>query len=69
MIFLYLISAYLIAGFVFALVFLGRWIDRVDESVHGAPWTFKLILLPGCMVFWPILFKKYLATINTSKND
>ncbi len=69
MIILYLIGVYLIAGFVFAIVFLLRWIDRVDESVLGASWTFKLIVLPGCIVFWPILFKKCHAVINASKND
>jgi uncharacterized membrane-anchored protein len=69
MIALYLIGVYLVAGFVFAIVFLWRWIDRGDESVRGTPWTFKLTLLPGCIVFWPVLFKKYLTIINTSEND
>lgn len=65
MVVLYLVIAYVVVGFVFALLFLWRGVERVDESVHGTPWTFKLTILPGCIVFWPVLLKKYLAVSNT----
>jgi hypothetical protein len=60
MIVIYLVGFYLVVGFVFAVPFLTRWINRVDESAQGAPWTFKLTLLPGCTVFWPVLLSKCL---------
>ena len=69
MVVLYIVGVYLVAGLVFAIVFLVRWIDHVDESAHGTPWTFKLTFLPGCIVFWPVLFMKYLFTDKASTND
>lgn len=65
MIILYLIGAYLLVGFVFAILFLLRWIQIVDEATHESPWTFKLTILPGCILFWPALLKRYLSKINT----
>ena len=32
----------------------------MDDASNETPWAFKLTILPGCIVFWPVLFKKYL---------
>jgi hypothetical protein len=66
---LYLILAYLFIGFLFALIFLGRLIHNVDEGSIGAPWTFKLIIFPGCVVFWPVLLRKYLMAVKSDHHD
>ncbi len=60
MIILYCIGAYLVLGFLFSLVFILKWIHMVDEASHETSWNFKLMILPGCIVFWPVLLKKYL---------
>ena len=66
MIILYCIGAYLVLGFLFSLVFISKWIHIVDEASHETSWSFKLTILPGCIVFWPVLLKKYLnAKSNT----
>ncbi|MEO7988799.1 MAG: hypothetical protein ABI663_04605 [Chryseolinea sp.] len=62
MIILYFVGTYLVFGFLFSMLFLFNWIYKVDEAAHETPWTFKLTLLPGCMVFWPVLLKKFLLT-------
>lgn len=59
MIALHLIGVYLIAGIIFSIPFLHRWIYHVDEAVHGAHWSFKVAIFPGCVVLWPSLLKKY----------
>ncbi len=64
MILLYLIGAYVIAGALFAVPFLSKWIYDVDEAVQGTTWTFKLAIFPGCVVLWPSLLKKYIDTKN-----
>ncbi len=56
---IYLVLAYLVAGLIFSIPFLLKWVNKIDESVHESPWTFRLIILPGCIVFWPVLLKKY----------
>jgi hypothetical protein len=57
---LYLLIAYLVCGVLFAVPFLYRWIEKTDESSAGASWGFRLIILPGCIVFWPLLLRKYI---------
>ena len=66
MIMLYLVGAYLIIGLLFSIPFLLRWIGKVDESAVDTSWTFKLIILPGCIVFWPVLLRKYLIRLKQS---
>lgn len=69
MVILYLVIAYLFAGIVFAILFLTRLIQVVDEATVESPWTFKLLIFPGCVVFWPVLLRKYLKVRNTSADD
>ena len=52
------ISIYLICGFVFAIAFITKGINKVDEGAHGSTIGFKIIILPGVIVFWVLLLKK-----------
>jgi hypothetical protein len=60
-----LVSIYLIAGFVFAIPFVIKGVSKVDETAIGASWGFRIIIIPGTMVFWPLLLKRW---INSSKS-
>jgi hypothetical protein len=51
--------AYLIAGAVFVIPFLIKGITKVDESAHGGSIGFKIIIIPGVIVFWPVLLRKW----------
>jgi hypothetical protein len=62
MVILYIALAYLIVGLIFSIPFLTKWIKDVDEASHNTYWSFKLAILPGCIVFWPILLKKSLGS-------
>jgi len=64
MIILYLVGIYLILGFLFSIAFVLKWIHVIDDASDETPWTFKLTILPGCVVFWPVLFRKYLEAKN-----
>lgn len=55
---------YLIIGFVFALYFL-RWgwgLGRLDSGAREAKWSFKLLILPGSVVLWPVLIVKLIMS-------
>jgi hypothetical protein len=52
---------YLVAGFVFAIAFVSKGIYQVDGGAHGTGFGFRLIIIPGIMVFWPMLLKKWMA--------
>lgn len=51
---------YLLAGAVFAIFFLTAGIIKVDETAHGSGLGFRLIILPGTIVLWPLLMKKWI---------
>lgn len=59
MLILCIVMGYLFLGMLFALVFLTRLIYKLDEGANGSSWLFKLTIFPGCVVFWPVLLKKY----------
>lgn len=52
-------GAYLVAGLVFAIYFLIGGVTRIDEGAKDSNWRFRLIILPGTIVFWPVLLKKW----------
>lgn len=49
---------YLLAGAVFAIFFLTKGIAKMDTAAHDSGWGFRLIILPGTIALWPVLFKK-----------
>jgi hypothetical protein len=52
---------YLLAGVVFAIFFLLKGIEKVDEAAHGSGWGFRLIIFPGTVALWPLLLKKWIS--------
>ena len=52
---LLVLKSWLLVGFVFGLVFVVAGIGRVHEDARGSGPGFRLIVLPGCTVFWPWL--------------
>ena len=53
------IGAYLLAGAVFAVIFVARGIGRVDPVAQHAPWGFRLIVMPGVAALWPLLLSRW----------
>ena len=51
---------YFLLGFVFAVIFLWKGIQVVDEGTEGTGLGFKLLLLPGMLVFWPVFLIKWI---------
>ena len=49
---------YLIIGLCFAIWFVGKGAQIIDEGMKGTKWSLKLLLLPGSLLLWPILLKK-----------
>jgi hypothetical protein len=59
-------GVYLIAGFVFVIPFVIKGVTKIDEGAIGSKWGFRLIIIPGTIVFWPLLLKKWMA-VNKQK--
>ena len=53
-------GAYVAAGGVFAAAFLTRGVSRIDAAAANAPLSFRLVILPGVVAFWPLLLVKWI---------
>ena len=53
-------AVYLAAGLVFSIPFVIKGVIQIDEGAVGSKWGFRLIIIPGSMVFWPLLLKKWI---------
>lgn len=58
-------ALYAAIGALFGIAFAWRGIDRVDPTAHGAPWTFRLLILLGVIALWPMLALRWQRAIRT----
>ena len=56
---------YLVAGFLFAIAFITKGVSRIDEGAHGSSWGFKVIIIPGTIIFWPFLLSKWIKSYKS----
>lgn len=56
-----LATSYVVIGACFAVVFVARGIDTIDPMARGASWGFRLLVLPGSVIFWPLLLIRWAA--------
>jgi uncharacterized membrane protein YphA (DoxX/SURF4 family) len=57
---LWVAAAYLLAGFLFAVPFVWKGVTKIDEGAQGSKWGFRFIIIPGVIIFWPVLLKKWI---------
>jgi hypothetical protein len=50
-----LATAYVGAGMLFAIAFVGWGVDRIDARAAGAGWGFRALVVPGTVALWPFL--------------
>lgn len=58
-IFLILLGIYFLIGFVFAFFFVNKGLQAIDEDAEKTSIYIKLILFPGSIAFWWILWLKW----------
>jgi hypothetical protein len=56
-----LMFTYLALGSVFAVAFVTHGVDRIDPMARGAGWGFRALILPGSVLFWPLLLVRWAA--------
>lgn len=54
-------ALYAAAGVVFAFLFLGLGVTRIDDGAKGAGITFRLLILPGLIALWPLMLARWIA--------
>lgn len=51
-------GAYLAVGLVTAVFALFRGLGRIDPDALNATWGFRLIVLPGLVLLWPVIVRR-----------
>jgi hypothetical protein len=57
-----IIGIYLICGLLFSIPFVIRGVTKIDEGAQGTKLGFRIIIIPGTVIFWPLLLRKWLKT-------
>lgn len=55
------LQGYAAAGLLFAVPFLAIGAARVDEHLAGSPRAVRALILPGVVIFWPLLAWRWLT--------
>lgn len=55
-----LAGIYLTIGLLFSIPFAFRGAKKIDPAAVEGTWGFKLLIIPGSMVFWPLLMNRWL---------
>ena len=58
------IALYLAPGAIFALVFLWRWVGRLDPLAAEGTLGFRVLVFPGVTVFWPVFATRLLRPVT-----
>jgi hypothetical protein len=53
-----LAAVYAGCGLIVAVVFLARWCKSFDPSATDGTWGFRLLIVPGIIVLWPMILAK-----------
>lgn len=61
---LIIVLIYLLLGVLFVIPFLMKGLSKVDEGAHGGTIGFKIIIIPGVIVFWPVLLSKWRKAVK-----
>ena len=54
-----LARGYLALGLVFAVLFVLLGVQRVDPAARGSSWGFRLVVIPGVALLWPLLLSRW----------
>jgi hypothetical protein len=65
---LLVVAAYLAVGVVFVIPFLVKGLTKVNSSAQGGTIGFKIIIIPGVIVFWPVLLSKWVKANHKPSN-
>jgi hypothetical protein len=60
------LATYVVIGLVVAVPFVSFGIGRVDPAAKTAPWSFRVLVLPGVIAMWPFVLSRWLSSRRRS---
>jgi len=55
---LFAVGLYAGIGLLYAVVFVFKRVNRIDPDAQEAGFAFRLLIIPGVIVFWPVLMRR-----------
>jgi hypothetical protein len=65
----FVLSAYAAVGGLFAVYFVRRGCQRLDERAAEAPLAARLLWAPGALALWPLLLSRCLRPARDIRSD
>ena len=59
--FVYTLYAYAALGVAFGLAFVTVGVKRIDSQAIGSSVGFRVLIFPGSVAFWPLLFRRWIS--------
>ena len=67
---LVVIGIYLVCGLLFTIPFVVKGVKAIDpDGAHGTKWGFRVIIIPGTIIFWPVLLSKWIKSNKTRETS
>ncbi len=63
------VAVYLAIGLAFALFFTFAGAARIDRATGGAGTLFRLLIVPGAALLWPLLLLMWLTGAGANRRD
>lgn len=63
------VSLYVLVGFLFAIPFVIKGAPAIDHAARGTKWGFRLIIIPGVSVFWPMLLRRWMKGMDNPPEE
>jgi hypothetical protein len=57
-------GVYLLCGVMFAVPFVLVGVGRIDPHAAHGSWGFRALILPGTVLLWPLLVRRWLGGIH-----
>lgn len=64
-----ILAAYASAGLAFAVTFVTVGVARVDPQARGASPGFRIVIVPGVMLLWPLLAWRWASGATTPPEE
>jgi hypothetical protein len=62
-------GAYLLGGLLFAIPFVLVGAGRIDPHAAHGSWGFRILIIPGAMIFWPLLGWRWLEGVPAPPDE
>lgn len=67
--FLIAMGAYVLCGLAAAVPLVLVGVNRIDPHAAHGSWGFRLLIIPGTMIFWPLLLHRWLRGVRSPPQE